>query len=156
MAATPNIKCLTIVKQVFFSLSPEGSLVGIWAYQPYTLVGPPVNGLVLEPPNCFYLDNHLYIFFADTFPFEMIVLDSALNVTVNKFQHYLSWMKPVCNSLLDLAAAAPCEKTLKKIIAFKKSLFLFEQKYFFFAYSSIFAMRGLPTYIMNKKYLFKI
>ena len=24
--------CLTTVKQVFFSLSPEGSLVDIWAY----------------------------------------------------------------------------------------------------------------------------
>ena len=34
------------VQQVFFLLSTEGSLVNIRAYQPYTLVGPPVRGLV--------------------------------------------------------------------------------------------------------------
>ena len=35
-------KCLTTVKQVFFSYTTEGSLVDIGAYQPYTLAGPPV------------------------------------------------------------------------------------------------------------------
>ena len=40
---------ISTVKHVFFSLSPEGSLVDIWAYQPYTLVGPPVCGLVIDP-----------------------------------------------------------------------------------------------------------
>ena len=67
-------------------------------------------------------------FFSVGFPFELTVLDSALKVTVNRFQHHLSWMKPVFERLLYLAAAGPCEKTLKKIIAFKKSLFQFAEK----------------------------
>ena len=33
-------ECLITVKQVFFSLSLEGSLVDIWAYQAYTLGDP--------------------------------------------------------------------------------------------------------------------
>ena len=69
-----------------------------------------------------------FVFIPESFPFEIVVLDSALNVTVNKFQHYLSRMKPIFNKLIELAGEFPCEKTLKKIIAFKKSLFLFEQK----------------------------
>ena len=40
---------LNFVQQVFFLLSTEGSLVIIGAYQPYTLVGPPVRRLVLDP-----------------------------------------------------------------------------------------------------------
>ena len=34
---------ISTVKQVFFSLSMEGSLVDIRAYKPYTLVGPQSN-----------------------------------------------------------------------------------------------------------------
>ena len=40
---------LNFVQQVFILLSAEGSLVITRAYQPYTLVGPPVRGLVLDP-----------------------------------------------------------------------------------------------------------
>ena len=40
---------LNLVQQVFYLLSKEGSLVITRAYQPYTLVGPPVRGLVLDP-----------------------------------------------------------------------------------------------------------
>ena len=42
-------RVLNFVQEVFFLLSMDGSLVITRAYQPYTLVGPPVRGLVLDP-----------------------------------------------------------------------------------------------------------
>ena len=39
----------TAVKQVFFSYTTQGSLVDTRAYYPYTLVGPPVRRLGLDP-----------------------------------------------------------------------------------------------------------
>ena len=42
-------RVFNFVQQVFFLLSTEGSLVITRTYQPYTLVWPPVRGLVLDP-----------------------------------------------------------------------------------------------------------
>ena len=53
-------ECLTNVKQVFFHYQ-EGSLVDRRAYKPYTLVGPPALGLILDPLAVKFLDNRLYI-----------------------------------------------------------------------------------------------
>lgn len=62
-------------------------------------------------------------------PFEMIVLDNALRVTSTRFQHYFAKMKPIINRLLSSVSTDPCEKTLEKILAFKKSLLSFEMRY---------------------------
>ena len=40
---------INFVQQVLFLLLTEGSLLTIRAYQPCTLVGPPVRRLVLDP-----------------------------------------------------------------------------------------------------------
>ena len=52
-------ECLTTVKQVFFHYL-EGSLVDQRAYKPYTLVGTPALGLVLDPLAVIFLNNCLY------------------------------------------------------------------------------------------------
>ena len=51
---------ISIVKQVFFHYQ-EGSIVDHLAYKPYTLVGPPALGLVLDPLAVIFLDNRPYI-----------------------------------------------------------------------------------------------
>jgi hypothetical protein len=61
-------------------------------------------------------------------PFEMIVLDTALNVTTLKFHRNLSKMKPIFTGLVAVILSNPCEKTLKKLHAFRKSLLAFENK----------------------------
>ena len=42
-------ECFTTIKQVFFSYTTDGFLVDTKAYQPYTLVGPPVWRPLLAP-----------------------------------------------------------------------------------------------------------
>ena len=54
-------ECFTTVKQVFFSCTMEGYLVDTQAYQPFTLVGPPVLRPVLDPLNA-YTSTTVYIF----------------------------------------------------------------------------------------------
>ena len=59
------ISPINFVQQVFFLLSTEGSLVITRAYQPYTLVGPPVRGLVLDPL-AVYSSRSMYSFWTFT------------------------------------------------------------------------------------------
>ena len=44
-----NILVTAFTKNKCSFFSPEGSLVDIWAYETYTLVGPTFKGLVLDP-----------------------------------------------------------------------------------------------------------
>ena len=62
----------------------------------------------------------------DDVTFEMIVLDTALGVTVSKFHRNLTRMKPIFNNLLAVILRNPSDKTLEKLHAFKKSLLAFE------------------------------
>ena len=54
-------ECLNTVKQVFFHYQ-DGSLVDHRAYKPYTIVGPPALGLVLDPLTVIFLNNRLYMY----------------------------------------------------------------------------------------------
>ena len=55
------------------ALCAQGTLGDIGAYQPYTLVGPPVYGLVLDPPAAFTLST-VYIFvYNSTIPCNYII-----------------------------------------------------------------------------------
>ncbi len=56
----------------------------------------------------------------------MIVLDTALSVTVTKFHRNLTRMKPIFNNLLAFILRKPSDETLEKLHAFKKSLMAFE------------------------------
>ena len=43
-------------------------------------------------------------------------------------QHNLFRMKPIFNKLVDQAVGKPCDTTLEKLLAFKKSLMSFETR----------------------------
>ncbi len=61
--------------------------------------------------------------------FEMVVLDTALTVTTDKFNHNLSKMSLIFKKLHQITLDNPSDKTLKKFLAFKKSLMTFETRY---------------------------
>ncbi len=64
----------------------------------------------------------------EVLPFEMVVLDVALDVTLKKFQQNLSCMKPLFTLLLELTLSNPSDLTLEKLFALKKSLLSFETR----------------------------
>ena len=68
----------------------------------------------------------------EVLPFEMVVLDVALDVTLKKFQQNLSSMKPLFALLLELTLSNPSDMTLEKLFALKKSLLSFETRYFIY------------------------
>ena len=61
-------------------------------------------------------------------PFEMVVLDNALNATTTKFNQNFTHMKPIFNKLIDLGLNKPCDTTLEKLLALKKSIMSFETR----------------------------
>ena len=61
-------------------------------------------------------------------PFEMLVLDNALNAITSRFYRTVGLMKPVFNKLMEMAHHSPSDKSLKKLLAFKKSLMAFETR----------------------------
>jgi hypothetical protein len=58
-------------------------------------------------------------------PFEMIVLDLALDVTLKKFQQNLATMKSLFALLLEHNLSKPSDITLENLFALKNSLLSF-------------------------------
>ena len=56
----------------------------------------------------------------------MLVLDNSLHTTIGKFLRHLSIVKPIFNILLEETVANPSDKILRRILAFKKSISMFE------------------------------
>ena len=55
------LSSINFIKQVFFLLSAEGSLVDIRAYVALHLGGTPSQETGPSLPSCLLLDNHLYM-----------------------------------------------------------------------------------------------
>ena len=85
----------------YFLLSTEGPLVITRAYQPYTLVGPPVRGPVLDPPSCLLLENRLYI-----------SNDQPITMPVNRDWMYTLHLKSKNRPRRDLNQGLLCTKRL--------------------------------------------
>ena len=56
----------------------------------------------------------------------MLVLDNSLHTTIGKFLRHLSIVKPIFSILLEETVAKPSDKILRRILAFKKSISMFE------------------------------
>ena len=66
--------------------------------------------------------------FEEVIPFEMIVLDNAMNAMTGKFHRTISGMKPLCEHLLEISQDHPSDKNLQKLLAFKKSIFKMDMR----------------------------
>jgi len=56
----------------------------------------------------------------------MVVLDCALNAMMDRFRRHHNSVKPVVNALLEETLENPCDKSLEKLLTFKKSLINFK------------------------------
>ena len=73
-----------------FLLSTEGSLVITRTYQPYTLVGPPVRGLVLNPLAVYSSRTSIHIALFKLFLFVLGKLGMWGDFTVNKSRGHVT------------------------------------------------------------------
>jgi hypothetical protein len=59
----------------------------------------------------------------------MVVLDCALNVVIDRFRRHHMQVKPIIHALLEETMENPCDKTLEKLLTFKKSMVNFKTGY---------------------------
>ena len=64
----------------------------------------------------------------ESIPFEIVVMENSLYAVTHKFNQNLSRMKQLFNVLVECNIADPCQSTLEKLFALKKTLVAFENR----------------------------
>ena len=64
----------------------------------------------------------------EAIPFEIVVMENALYAVTHKFNQNLSRMKQLFNVLIECNIGDPCQSTLEKLFALKKTLVAFESR----------------------------